>query len=98
MTTKKHWHGDTLNSQGTIVFQIRNDKELFVLKAVEKSTLCNYYDAVASEVILNRSEAEFLLASLQRYLKPKKECCDNQTKIYNHDKTKWSCFHCGTHN
>ena len=86
MTTKKHWHGDTLNSQGTIVLQVRDDKELFVL------------NAVASEVILNKSEAEFLLASLQRYLKPKKECCDNQIKLYNHDKTKWSCFHCGAHN
>ena len=86
MTTKKHWHGDTLNSSGSKVLQVRNDNQLFVIKSIN------------SEVILDKLEAQFLLISLQRVLKTEKECCDNQTKIYNHDKTKWSCFHCGTHN
>ena len=86
MPTKKHWHGDTLNSSGSKVLQVRNDNQLFVIQ----SRVC--------EIILDKVEAQFLLISLQNVLKPEKECCDNQTKLYNNDKTKWSCFHCGAHN
>ena len=52
----------------------------------------------AAEVVLDRQEAQFLLISLQKALKMEKKCCDNQTKLYNHDETKWSCFYCGAHN
>lgn len=51
--TEKHWHGDTLNNTGSKVIQIRNDKQVFVIKTEN------------SEVILDRSEALFLFISLK---------------------------------
>jgi len=55
----KHWKGDTLNSFGSKVVQIRNDKEVFAIKSND------------TEVVLNRQEAQFLLISLQRALEDK---------------------------
>ena len=55
----KHWKGDTLNSSGSKVVQIRNDKEIFAIKSND------------TEVVLNRQEAQFLLISLQRALEDK---------------------------
>ena len=81
----KQWKTDTLNSSSTKVVKIRNDKELFAVISHD------------TEVVLDRQEAQFLLISLQKALMEKK-CCDNQTKLYNHDETKWSCFYCGAHN
>ena len=53
----KHWKGDTLNSSGSKVVQIRNDKEMFAIKSND------------TEVVLDRQEAQFLLISLQNALK-----------------------------
>ena len=83
METNKHWKGDTLNSSGSKVVQFRNDNQLFSIKSGN------------TEIILDKFEANFLLLSLKRVLKPEKTCCSNHTPIYNHNKTKSVCFHCG---